>query len=1438
MTEPLPDIDPRRTHAVLVGAEQYATRHNPLPGAAADALGHARWLTENGVPADHIHLCVSPLDAARTEEEARHLGITRLRTATESDVRDALVSLHGQQADLLWFAWSGHGVHLPPDGVELLPYADGSWALDTKSLRDSLLHDPGYDGIARKVLLIDACRLVPPSTAMAHGHGINSFPNTVPRPRPPTLLIALKATQAGSAAYSGSEGGLFTRTLLDQLRDHQAWPPDLTHVAEAVRAALRAEGSQSISIDDEHWTGPRLRPTPSVNRPDWLRTHDEALTRLGAKGRFLTDNGLPYLPPDPRHKASPDRILADLTGSSDSTGFGAPLRGVLLTGPAGVGKTRTCFEIAQRALSKKWQVFHPQRDAGLNAEQLLDGVREAVGPEGQVLLVLDYLDRYGNLDLADLNALLHTEAEHGLRIACVASVRPGALETLGNRGYRDLFTRVELRNDDEREQAVAQRIFEKVAENALGILGDEKMAALCSTRPILALLLALELERLADARRLDPSATDAPRPDTLIGWFVNRTGEEFGAASDRAELLAAAAATLACVHTRDAVEQAADTLLHHHTNTPGVTGAWVVARLKSHGWLVTAAEQPEETLDTFHDIVTDLFLSQTCLPDHYTFAPDIPPQFLNALRGDIRSLHRAVEHLDRWGSDLEDTHHRELARACATWLGANTATVLGLFRDNPVEGMSTLLAMISATPWRRAVVDRWHTLVTPWLEGADPTRIRTFLTGAALNCGRAPTALLEAAQEWLDRHADQDPDAIHLINALARATIGPDRPTDDYERYVAAPARTWLDRHGTTREGRVRLRTLLRHTGHRPDIAAHAAHTAVQLADDLSQELATGRLLTTLHRTEHIPATDRARLAKATHEWLTKYGTHDQATYLYTAALPSPHLPRVDPIAAFALTWLHCRSDSTDASYVLKALLKTPDLHPDTVGRTVRYAHTWLSDPKNGLDDDASFVLAPLLHEATLTAAPESAPDSVAAALAWLERHPLLPTATFVLRHLLKYRDSTTTDPDHPSVTDIAVSATFTWLTANRTWDRQLLGPFIARTSDMHQEQRQKAAEAVLARMPTTPDTDLDDSFVLQELLRMNGLRGDQQDDILRHARTWLEAHPQDPQASFVIAPYLYRVLHGQNSDAVKAGVDRALRWLAKNGDSDRAVYVLDALRSARKTVPDDLDTTTLTRLTLHWVRACPTHDKALPVLEKALRKADELGDDGARAVLEAVQARLAARDRTQETADEENSLLDLLLSTSLKYPDIWPPAARCARNRLDLDHPLPSDNRVLRRLLAHCADDENPDPDLVRAALDWLKAYAPNERAGNLLVALLDLRNPPHGTRLATIEHSMNQLRSPHGTSQTAGYLLEHLLISLRRTPPPHPDVLPVALAWLREHAPRRRAKHVLRTLAAYDSAAPRHPDVRTQADRWLAAHPDATEDIQTSLAAYLPPT
>jgi len=59
MPEP---VSPARTHAVVVGVEQYAAGSKwDLDGPASDACRIAGWLRDRGVPAEQISLHLSPL---------------------------------------------------------------------------------------------------------------------------------------------------------------------------------------------------------------------------------------------------------------------------------------------------------------------------------------------------------------------------------------------------------------------------------------------------------------------------------------------------------------------------------------------------------------------------------------------------------------------------------------------------------------------------------------------------------------------------------------------------------------------------------------------------------------------------------------------------------------------------------------------------------------------------------------------------------------------------------------------------------------------------------------------------------------------------------------------------------------------------------------------------------------------------------------------------------------------------------------------------------------------------------------------------------------------------------------------------------------------------------------------------------------------------------
>ncbi|MFI7504898.1 trypsin-like serine protease [Streptomyces sp. NPDC049687] len=234
--------------------------------------------------------------------------------------------------------------------------------------------------------------------------------------------------------------------------------------------------------------GSRARLSPHI------RTHTDELARLRDKGSYLTRDMLRFV--SPRDDSDPKRLFRRLAGLTVSASGQESKRGVLLIGPAGAGKTRTCFEVAKAALEQRppWQVLHVARSPEVSTDDVMAVVREQAGRQ-RVLLIFDYLDSYDALNLEAFGEALRTDDPEG-RVACVASVRPGMLGKLRENGVGLLLDEVPLRSDREHTAEVISQIFVDVAPGMLKTKawGAERLSEVCGQRPIIALLIARELE--------------------------------------------------------------------------------------------------------------------------------------------------------------------------------------------------------------------------------------------------------------------------------------------------------------------------------------------------------------------------------------------------------------------------------------------------------------------------------------------------------------------------------------------------------------------------------------------------------------------------------------------------------------------------------------------------------------------------------------------------------------------------------------------------------------------------------------------------------------------------------------------------------------------------------------------------------------------------------
>ncbi|MER6674898.1 hypothetical protein [Streptomyces sp. NPDC000983] len=1495
MSGELSGIAPERTRAILVGAERYGNDPFPdLDGCARDALGHASWLRAGGVPADHIRLCVTPLDhnRERTEAAARELGIPLLGADYATVRRVIGEKLPEWDADLLWFGWSGHGAITSGAARHLLVHADArrygrAAALDTANLQNALLHSPRYQRIRHKVVSIDACR--------NHVENLDAFGEDrigTPPPAPTaSRLLLLHATQDGDISWGDERGGAFTRALLAELTAAKdPWPPDPRPLIERARARMAADTDavQIPAIDARTWDAEPLhyagyRPR---TRPSWLLTTEQVLRSLGNRATYLTNDVLPYVAPgDATHPARPENLLARLDDPARGR-LGAPGCGLLLTGLAGAGKTRTCLETAALAERTGWQVLHIHQAAGVSARVLFEEIQEELKDrqDQRLLLVLDYLDQSG-LELRELADLLHAERAEGARIACLASVRPGALAAVRARGSRTLFEEEALEQDETYLRSVATSIFERVAPDARTVWGED-MAEICGTRPMFALLLAVAFEGTADERdRRGPRPAVRP-PAELVDWLYRRTRDDIASADhgpaargapDPVLIQASALAALACVQRRDAVEDTVDRFLGTGPRTRH-TGESIVDNLQALGWLVAATDGPD-TVDTLHDIVTDQLLEQSCLPGVHTVDTPVLRAFLDALLGDLTSFRRAVGHLGRWAHDQEEPVRKKLDGTLSKWLGAQAAEVLALLLSAPDQGMRTLVSMISATPWQQGVLDTWDTLVGPWItRTAQPALLRVLLTVALRNSPRpTPRFLLDQARAWLDRHTTDDLDAIQLISALRRT----EDLDDDLRAHLEPLTRTWLRAHGGAREARYALLALLQSDDDTPldqGLLDEVTHTTIALAHQLRREPAIERLIVALVRTARPDRDDSNLLYSTARDWLEVYRGQERATFLISAALrrrdPEVRPGLVEQMCRYALDWLESHGRKADACFVLHDLLSRRGMSAAMEKAAVGHALTWLG--RHGPVPQASFVLQPLLHALRRQRAgadPDHLARAVGHALIWIDDHRTEPHADFVIRCVLEWQGLATRDLDESTIVERTLERAVGWLAAfgAEADDDRLLKAVFFRTQSLTEAQTAAVAAVALSRLPGPPGVPADgDRHIIGGLLRARPLTPAATRDALARADAWLTAHGTGLEASLVLGPYLL-LAQGENTsdDDRSTGATFALEWLRTHGRTPQAFPVLRKMLFYWGVPTETLDATEAMRTAvdhiLDWLEDPEAHGP---------RPAPDPGDDGAeeepaarlpddpeaeasadpefyrRQVLVRVlfrfgsrltvaQAERAAdialrlyRDRTRKALGDDNALHYLHQLPPLA-PETERRLLRQVRRVLAPGTGDPGDARLLQAVVRRLRPSADPDPRIVVRILTWLERHHLVREAGFVICHLVQFEQLAPEARRSTVAHARAWL-GPHAGTEDAAYVLAALLHHLEYVGAADDGTVGQALEWLAGHRLSPPAWRVVSRLATYGPAAEHRGTLHGYALDWAAANPDAPGDHDRLMSAF----
>ncbi|RIW42271.1 serine protease [Micromonospora endophytica] len=793
----------------------------------------------------------------------------------------------------------------------------------------------------------------------------------------------------------------------------------------------------------------QIEREPAQLLPTGIVAHDEALAELAD---HLRADRLPYVPPaDAGAATHPGRLLDRLDELAGHCGL-------LLVGQAGIGKTRTCLEVANCAVDAGWRVLHVRPGEPLvTTEQLIDVVNGAT--DQRLLIIIDYLNLSGLDYPAIRHRLLPAARARGIRLAMLGSARPGWFHQKDNTPLTQVFRPVELRPEDEHLDRIRHQVVTTLAPRARAILGDERLAHLCGRRPVVATLIAAEAEAQAARGKLSTATADL-RPEYLLDWLVRRLDEDdllhqAQRLDDerepdlRLQIYAAMAA---------ATPQPRPALVACGARVAGGDDAraeHLIEVLLTMGWMIATSDG----LAPVHDIVVDQLLEHTTVRAGLnTVRTAVADRILGASLTSARTIGRYAMNLDRLLRDLAlQQRDGPLAGHCAAWLSAH-ATAAGELLAGPQDvGAYALGAVLDNSPWAQVLFQHWPQLGAPWLNVHGTSLAARHILYKGLRTVASPQAarLIEVATAWLTRHQTALEASFVIATLLGRA----DLPRRD-ARLVIDAARPWLGHHVELTDAGFVLRPLLNRTDLTPDDVRHAIDT--------------------------------------TRRWLTRYEELTDAKFVLHPLLNRTDLTPDDVRHAIdtAHRWLHHHNELIDTQFVLRPLLDRTDLTPDDARHAIDTTRRWLT--RYGELTDAKFVLHPLLNRTDLT--PDDARHAIDTTRRWLSHHEKLTEAGFVLRPLLGRADLT------PEETEHGIDTALNWLC--RHGDTNEAGYVLPRLLALRKmTDLPEWLPAVIDRWADRHRSEPDIVFVTKHLSRQNALTEVTADVVL----DWAAEHPHDP---------------------------------------------------------------------------------------------------------------------------------------------------------------------------------------------------------------------------------------------------------------------------------------------------------------------------------------
>ncbi|WBB53976.1 trypsin-like peptidase domain-containing protein [Verrucosispora sp. WMMD573] len=642
-------------------------------------------------------------------------------------------------------------------------------------------------------------------------------------------------------------------------------------------------GLVGTSLDQVEREPPQLLPTGIVE-------HAAALTELADN---LRDDRLPYVSPADSDAAThPVQLLKRLDEQAGQSGL-------LLVGQAGIGKTRTCLEVAGRAVDEGWRVLHVRPGEPLvTTEQLIEVVTGCT--DERLLIIIDYL----NLSALDYPAiryrLLPAARARGIRLALLGSARPGWLHQKDNTPLTEVFKPVELRPDDAHLDRIRHQVVTALAPRARTILGAERLLQLCGRRPVIATLIAAAAEAQADRGRLSTAIGDL-RPENLLDWLVRRLNEDdllhhaerLDDERDpdlRLQVYAAMAAATpqprpALVSCGGRVEHSDESRAEHLLDV-----------LLAMGWLI----HTPDGLAPVHDIVVDQLLEHTTVRAGLdTVRTKVADRILDACLTSARTIGRYAINLDRLLRDMA-LQHRDgpLAGHCTAWLAANANAAGVLLASQRDEGAYALGSVLDNSAWAQTLFQHWPQLGEPWLTEHGKSLPARHILYKGLRTVATPQAalLIDMASVWLALHRTALEASFVISTLLSRTDL---RPEDAGHGIEAALA--WLQQNGDTIDAGFVLSPLL----------------AVRKLTDLPQWLS--------------PLIDR---------WADKHRSAPHVVFVSKQLTRQKAL--TETTADVVLQWAATHPEDVDIPWRLTGIAASIDRYPNLTARLVRSVEVYL----------------------------------------------------------------------------------------------------------------------------------------------------------------------------------------------------------------------------------------------------------------------------------------------------------------------------------------------------------------------------------------------------------------------------------------------------------------------------------------------------------------